>query len=48
MRVERDFIEAIRGQKKIELTDFVTGVRYMEFTEAVVESAESGRRVELD
>jgi len=47
-RVERDFIEAIRGQKKIELTDFVTGVRYMEFTEAVVESAESGRRVELN
>jgi len=46
-RVERDFIEAIRGDKKIELTDFATGVRYMQFTEAVVQSAELGRRVDV-
>ena len=34
-RVEEDFIDAIRGRGVIELTDFDTGVEYMEFTEAV-------------
>ena len=34
-RVEADFIDAIRESKPIELTDFATGVAYMEFTEAV-------------
>ena len=28
-RVEQEFIEAIRGQGEIELTDFATGVCYM-------------------
>ena len=46
-QVEQDFIEAIRGQRKIDMTDFATGVRYMEFTEAVARSAESGKSVEL-
>jgi predicted dehydrogenase len=46
-RVEQDFIAAIRGETKIELTDFATGVRYMEFTEAVARSAETGQAVEL-
>ena len=46
-RVEQDFIEAIRGERKIELTDFATGVRYMEFTEAVARSAESGKTIQL-
>ena len=46
-RVELDFVEAIRSQRKIELTDFATGVRYMEFTEAVAQSAETGRAVHL-
>jgi predicted dehydrogenase len=46
-RVEADFIDAIRGGTPSQFTDFATGVRYMEFTEAVARSAESGMPVEL-
>jgi predicted dehydrogenase len=46
-RVEAEFIGAIRGEEKIRFTDFATGVRYMEFTAAVSESAETGRPVNL-
>ena len=46
-RVEADFIEAIRGDKSVEFTDFATGVRYMEFTEAVARSAAGGRAIAL-
>jgi predicted dehydrogenase len=46
-RVEAEFIDAIRGRGKIELSDFATGVRYMEFTEAVARSAQTGRPIEL-
>jgi predicted dehydrogenase len=46
-RVEADFVEAIRGGPPIELTDFATGVAYMEFTEAVARSAQRGEPVEL-
>ncbi len=46
-RVEADFIDAIRGDKSIQFTDFATGVRYMEFTEAVARSADSGRAIAL-
>jgi predicted dehydrogenase len=46
-RVEEEFINAIRGSEKVNLTDFSTGVRYMEFTEAVARSAESGAAVDL-
>src|SRR5262249_53007028 len=46
-RVEADFVEAIREGKPIELTDFATGVAYMEFTEAVARSARMGEPVEL-
>lgn len=46
-RVEAEFIGAIRGQEPVRLTDFATGVRYMEFTEAVARSAISGMAVEL-
>jgi predicted dehydrogenase len=41
-RVEEEFINAIRGQEQIRLTDFATGVRYMEFTAAVARSADEG------
>ena len=34
-RVEDEFIGAIRGTERIQLTSFEDGVRYMEFTEAV-------------
>jgi predicted dehydrogenase len=46
-RVEEEFVNAIRGQEKIQYTDFSTGVKYMEFTEAVHHSATSGQAVAL-
>jgi predicted dehydrogenase len=47
-QVEADFIEAIRtSSASPNLTDFATGVRYMEFTEAVEISAQSGQPVSL-
>ena len=46
-RVEQEFVGAIRGTEKVKLTDFSTGVRYMEFTEAVARSAQSGVAVPL-
>ncbi|HUY33583.1 MAG TPA: Gfo/Idh/MocA family oxidoreductase [Pirellulales bacterium] len=46
-RVEAEFIGAIRGREPIEFTDFATGVRYMEFTEAVARSSAAGEPVEL-
>ena len=46
-QVEADFVEAIRGGERPRLTDFETGVAYMEFTEAVHISSREGRRVYL-
>jgi predicted dehydrogenase len=46
-RVEADFVDAIRTGSPVELTDFATGVSYMEFTEAVARSAQAGVAVEL-
>src|SRR5262249_36997722 len=46
-RVEADFVEAIREGRPVRLTDFETGVAYMEFTEAVAVSAERGEAVPL-
>jgi hypothetical protein len=46
-RVEEEFINAIRGEGQVEFTDFDTGVRYMEFTEAVARSAQSDVSVTL-
>ncbi|HEV3121119.1 MAG TPA: Gfo/Idh/MocA family oxidoreductase [Isosphaeraceae bacterium] len=37
--VEADFVGAIRGEKPVTHTDFATGVRYMQFTEAVARSS---------
>ncbi|HEX5446371.1 MAG TPA: Gfo/Idh/MocA family oxidoreductase [Pirellulales bacterium] len=45
--VEAEFIGAIRGERPVRFTDFASGVRYMEFTEAVARSAASGVAVEL-
>ncbi len=36
-----------RGREEVRLTDFATGLRYMEFTEAVTRSAQSGQAVSL-
>ncbi|MXY95555.1 MAG: Gfo/Idh/MocA family oxidoreductase [Caldilineaceae bacterium SB0670_bin_27] len=46
-RVEEEFISAIRGHEVITHTDFATGVKYMEFTEAVHRSRRSGKTVNL-
>ncbi|MFQ5882973.1 MAG: Gfo/Idh/MocA family protein [Candidatus Methylomirabilales bacterium] len=46
-RVEEEFINAIRGQEQVIRTSFEDGVRYMEFTEAVIRSAQSGQAISL-
>ena len=46
-RVEEEFVNAIRGVEEVTHTAFEDGVRYMEFTEAVTRSAQSGMKVEL-
>lgn len=46
-RVEAEFIGAIRGEEKVRFTDFATGIRYMEFTEAVARSAATNLPVSL-
>jgi predicted dehydrogenase len=38
-QLEADFIAAIRGERPVTHTDFLTGVRYMQFTEAVARSS---------
>ena len=38
-RVEDDFMASIRGERPVTHTDFATGVRYMQFTEAVARSS---------
>ncbi len=45
-RVEQDFIDAIRTGRPAEST-FYEGVKYMEFTEAIFRSVETGGRVTL-
>src|SRR5262249_57397210 len=38
-QVEAEFIAAVRGERPVTRTDFATGVRYMQFTEAVARSS---------
>ena len=46
-RVEEEFINAIRGVEPVSMNTFEIGVRYMEWTEAIYRSAESGAAVSL-
>jgi predicted dehydrogenase len=46
-RVEEEFVNAIRGREKVTRTNFEDGVRYMEFTDAVTKSAQSGQAVDV-
>ena len=46
-RVEAEFIGAIRGEEAVKRNDFATGLRDMEFTEAVARSATNSRSVML-
>ena len=46
-RVEEEFVNAIRGLEQVKMNTFEIGVRYMEWTEAIYRSAESGAAVSL-
>jgi predicted dehydrogenase len=46
-RVEEEFVNAIRGLEQVKMNTFEIGVRYMEWTEAIYRSAESGTTVDL-
>lgn len=46
-RVEQEFINAIHGTEQVKITTFEAGVQYMEFTEAVTRSAQSGEAISL-
>jgi predicted dehydrogenase len=46
-RVEEEFINAIRGIEAVSMNTFEIGMRYMEWTEAIYRSAESGGTVGL-
>ncbi len=46
-RVEADFVDAIRGERKVTHTSFHGGVHYMQFTEAVARSSRHQNPVTL-
>jgi predicted dehydrogenase len=46
-RVEEEFVNAIRGLETVQFTSFETGVKYMAFTEAVVQSMNTKQMVEV-
>ena len=46
-RVEEEFSNAIRGKELITMVPFETGVHYMEWTEAVIRSAQTGQAIYL-
>ena len=46
-RVEEEFINAIRGLENVTCTSFLEGVRYMDFTQAVTKSIQTGQLVNL-
>lgn len=46
-RVEEEFVNAIRGLEPVTHTDFTTGVKYMQFTDAVARSVFTGELVRL-
>ena len=47
-QVEADFMRSVRSGAPVELTNFEDGVRYMRFTDAVWESWNAGRAVEIE
>lgn len=46
-RVEEEFVNAIRGLEPVTHTNFFDGLRYMEFTDAVTLSSQSGQKIHL-
>jgi hypothetical protein len=45
--VEQEFIAAIRGNEQVKFTHFTAGLEYMQFTDAVADSAQYGAAVDL-
>ena len=45
--MEEEFINAIRGEEQVTHTPFDIGVQYMEFTEAVTRSSQTGEAISL-
>ena len=46
-RVEEQFANAIRGTEQVDMVPFETGVHYMEWTEAVIRSSQTGHAISL-
>jgi predicted dehydrogenase len=46
-RVEEEFVNAIRGIEPVTMNTFEIGVQYMEWTEAIYRSSESGSAIRL-
>ncbi len=46
-RVEEEFVNAIRGREPVTHTDLETGVKYMEWSDAVARSVRTGESVRL-
>ena len=46
-RVEEEFVNAIRGVEEVTHTTFEDGVRYMEFTDAILQSSQSDKKITL-
>ena len=46
-RVEEEFTNAIRGLEQVEYNSFEIGVHCMEWTEAVIRSAQTGQSISL-
>ena len=46
-RVEEEFVNAIQGKEVIQYSNFETGVKYMEFVEAVTRSMQEGTVIAL-
>ena len=45
--MEEEFVNAVRGREVVTHTDFVTAVKYMEWTDAVTLSMRERREVQL-
>ena len=46
-RVEEQFTNAVWGTEQVDMVAFETGVHYIDWTEAVVRSAQTGQEVYL-
>ena len=47
-QVEAEFVGAVRGEREVRRNPFSVGLEYMTYSDAVVESAATGRRLTLE